>query len=492
MYAETTLQPDFASIEGFQTARLGLERSIGQFLSRLLDTIAEGLSDREYEFAAQLVNAMAEFESKVVRLQAHELLKQESALENNPPPRSTPNEVLRQQIRAKLTLKKTTKSLTDQAEKAAAEPVESSHSSFLLHMQSLVERRRLFRRYLSSRFGMKRRLLRRCEFQQTRLAQEDGTFAMWLGRRVKAAHKFSEGEVDELFSRWSKEQLRESALLDYVKRRWLEAETEFSIWLAAMLVSGRHLHAANDGAGFDLTTLTCEVLKRMEIVLEEFPLILRTAELEAARQLNLSDENFTGVFALAELSAWVISHTSLTVNHGVAKALSTDGKPILESFLDRVPANLLIALDEKKPTERFSPGHGDRSVLSRVNQMLRDDLPLDAKHEELSQSRSRKSRTKGESPDSEYWSSFRDAPQNPIDMDTLEAQDFTLREEARLVIPSLVNRAGLSPREGQVLELHLKDYSELEISAALIIKEGTASALKATAKKKLRKAAGLE
>jgi DNA-binding CsgD family transcriptional regulator len=464
---------------------------LGQLLTGLLDIIAEGFSDREYESAAQVRSAIAPFEGKAIRLIAQELLKQERVFEEEPRPRLNSSGVFRHQVNANISHNKTLKSLKDKVDPAGAEGIESPNLEFFKHMEALVWRRRFFRRYLCSRFGMKRSPLNRLEFQQTRFARENATFSIWLGKRINAGHNLAEGEVDELFSRWNKEKLRERALLRYAQQRLMKNEAKFFIWLIVILISSGRLHALNDGAGFDLTTLTSDVLKRMEIPLEEFHLISRETELTAARQLNLPPDHFVAEYALADLTAWVISQTSLVVNRGAAEALETDDKPSHESLLDRVPADILLALEEKEPGERYLPGDGETSVLSRVNKMLRDDQPFEAKDKELYRGRLRKGRSGTEFPNSED-ESFRNDHTGPGDLDELPAKDFTLREEARLAINSLAARANLSPRESQVLELQLMGYCEKEIADALNVKEGTASANKATAKKKLRKAAGLD
>jgi DNA-binding CsgD family transcriptional regulator len=504
---ETTLPPpDSTSIEDYLSARLAwiregrpltrefywLERSLGQLLTGLLDIIADGFSDRDYESAAQVCSAIAPFEGKYIRLIAQELLKQERVFEEEQRPRLNSSGVFRHLVTANISHNKTLKSLKDKVDNAGAEGIESPNLEFFKHMEALVWHRRFFRRYLCSRFGMKRSPLNRLEFQQTRFARENATFSIWLGKRMNADHRFAEGEVDELFSKWNKEQLRERALLRYAQQRLIKSEAKFSIWLIAILISSGHLRAVNDGDSFDLTRLTSDVLKRMEIPLEEFHLISRETELSLAKQLNLSPDHFVVEYALADLTARVISQTSRVVNRGVAEALATDGKPALESLMDRVPADILIALADKAPGERFLPGSGERSVFSRVAGMLAQDLPLEAKHEELRQGRLRKRRTGSESPNSEEESSLRNIPTGAEDLDELPVQDFTLREEARLDISRLANQANLSPREGQVLELQLRGYSEKETGAALKIGKGATSSHRTNAKKKLRKAAGLK
>jgi DNA-binding CsgD family transcriptional regulator len=228
----------------------------------------------------------------------------------------------------------------------------------------------------------------------------------------------------------------------------------------------------------------------MKLVLEELNLSVSHSQLRLRTYFDDERVNILAETAVAQLSAWVIGSTSLPHNLGAAAALETDDKPTLESLLDRIPGNIVVALADKAPGERYLPGNRETSVLSRVNQMLRDDQPFEAKDEELYRGRLRKHRRGTEFSDAEE--SFSKDHIGLDDLAESPAQDFTLREEARLDVNRLVNQANLSPREGQVLELQLMDYSEKEIAADLKIKEATVSPLKFTAKKKLRKAAGLK
>jgi DNA-binding CsgD family transcriptional regulator len=70
-----------------------------------------------------------------------------------------------------------------------------------------------------------------------------------------------------------------------------------------------------------------------------------------------------------------------------------------------------------------------------------------------------------------------------------EFERFVLQEEARLELGNLKNKAGLSGREAQVLELKLQDYTEEGIASRLGITEGAVKALWSRTRSKFKKAA---
>jgi RNA polymerase sigma factor (sigma-70 family) len=280
-----------------------------------------------------------------------------------------------------------------------------------------------------------------------RTEAEQRRFHAWVSRQLRSGQV--NYAIQPYWSKWEKVQLQEHYLLGYAKERFVELDTQFLIWGIKVHTSFEALCRRYQSIDFDLQTFALDVLQRMKPVLREFHLRHVTAKLETKRVFGAPYEN-----ELAALTAWAINHLNLNVNRRAEKALRRDGKTTLEGLLDQVPGNILIALNEKEPTECYLPGDRKTSILSRVARLLEQELPSEARSAE--------------------------AP----------AEEFARQEEARIDLNRFINKAHLSPRESKVFELLRKGCTEKEIATTIGVKLGTASALKATAMKKLRKAAG--
>jgi DNA-binding CsgD family transcriptional regulator len=458
------------------------EHREGQRLTELLEMIDERLTNEEFEVAAQAVEATILFEVRVLKTTARALAEFDQLFNGEHWPSN-----FEEQLRYNVDFEKMMRPLEGHFDTTFTRMLENPIPGFFRQIEAVVWQRRLFRRYLRSRFGFKQKLLRQMVLQQTRTAKDENSFHVWLGKQVTSPRIVAGDEIHNLFAQWEKEQLYKRSILHYALGRFRDTELQFQVWLAAMSMSLHAFFPAHpDEPGFNLSAGVSEILRKVEIVLKEFGLILKDAELGLRRESGLSQER-----PLARLSAWMRNSLSLGTNQRAAKALDSEDSRRESLLLDHIPAALLLALEQRDRGERYTSGSGETSVISRVAEMLAQDIPLEAKHEELRQGHLRNRRRAGESLDCEVESSLTDNPTGGSDLDKLSAQDFTRTEEARLALDSLAAQANLSPRESEVLELCRMDYREKEIAEALDVKEGTASALKATAKKKLRKAAGL-
>ena len=68
------------------------------------------------------------------------------------------------------------------------------------------------------------------------------------------------------------------------------------------------------------------------------------------------------------------------------------------------------------------------------------------------------------------------------------ADDFARVEEARIALGQVIEQAGLSPLEAEILDLHLEGLTGPEIAARLGRADGTVKSALFRARKKLRRA----
>ncbi len=167
------------------------------------------------------------------------------------------------------------------------------------------------------------------------------------------------------------------------------------------------------------------------------------------------------------LSGFVATKISLKRNRRLGVALDAEGKKSpAQALLERLPGTVRLAWADRTPGEPLAPRSHSRtaSLISRVAHLLEADRPTSPGPTD---SADEKSALEGHG--EEHWA---------------------VREEARATLSTLANRAGLSPRETEVLALLLQEEPQVKIAERLGLKEGTVNVLAARLREKLRRAAG--
>jgi DNA-binding CsgD family transcriptional regulator len=129
---------------------------------------------------------------------------------------------------------------------------------------------------------------------------------------------------------------------------------------------------------------------------------------------------------------------------------------------EQLPGAVFLAL-QGRPSEEFPPITGSGSLVNAVVKLLETEASRD--QEEIESSAQIQ------------------------EIVAQEFETFILQEEARLELSNLKNKAGLSGRETQVLELKLQDYTEEGIASRLGITEGAVKSLWSRTRSKFKKAA---
>lgn len=346
-------------------------------------------------------------------------------------------------------------------------------------LEFLVVEHRLHRRYMRSRFGMQERELLRAIFKRTRRAKAERSFWNWWNENGKARSNQSPEFESDL--RTFQDQLqREEALLRYAQERLVSIQTRQLIWQNTIFQSFGSLWEKHGGSGFDLAEFSLDILTRMKPLLKDFHQIQLASTLNLKKEFALNYEN-----ELVSLSAWAANNLNLNLNKGAQQALDAEGRPRLEALLENIPANILLVLSEGTRGGFFSSGSGEKNVLSRVAEMLRDEQPLEGRHEAIRQNRLRKSR--------DVRSLETTIPRHHCGVDLLSAKSEVAsmlgREEARIDLERLISLANLSPSESEVLELDRQELTDKEIAEHLGKPVGTVKPLLHKAKQKLRRAA---
>lgn len=450
-----------------------LDRQMGRRFSECLEIIDRQLSDRDFDLAAQAVWSRVQTDLRFVETIGRVQLELGCR----------PILGFNEQLRWNLFLEKQFKPAI-RCNPKFAQIFESPILSFFTRTESVICQLRFWRRYLRSRFGLNEKSLQKIAFEQTKATTWDHSFYSWLNRQVSLDGSISENERDELLSRWRAKTLYDSAILEYAITRLINCELEFLTWQAGTIFGFHAFFPIKDNqTTFDLENGVSHIVKSVEPILKEFRLILLSAEMELRREYGLSEEE-----PLASLSAWAASSLNLTVNQRAARALQVDSKPLIDSLCERVPANVMIALQEEDAPRQFMSGRGKRSILSRVAAMIEEEMPLEARHEQRRQSLARRGATQDECarPESDFGLPTRAV--SPEELSTGGIDDFASREEARLDARRRLALAKLSAREGEVFQLYLQGYSEEETAFQLHISAGAVSSLKVRAKKKLRHA----
>ncbi len=174
------------------------------------------------------------------------------------------------------------------------------------------------------------------------------------------------------------------------------------------------------------------------------------------------DEVARGEQSITWLASWVGAQISLGRNQRLAHSLKEVSNSAFARLLQELPATTLIELDNLV-REAAQPSELARRV---------------ARHLEKGGNQSGYLQRRGKLVEDESS----DAP-----MEEPMLKEFLLKEQVHALRVS----AKLSAREDQVLELMLKDYLDREIASRLGVDEGSVKTTKFRMRKKLKQAAGL-
>jgi DNA-binding CsgD family transcriptional regulator len=236
------------------------------------------------------------------------------------------------------------RNLNEQLSKEPDDPI----YSFLISMLYLICERRLWRRYLRSRFGLKRLL----QPKEIKLPTDPYEYALC----ISSLESLTEIEV-QFYSYLQ--------TFDLAALKWQECSP------------------------FDLQKFLSEILGFMGSFLRDFRLY--TLEQRMLSKEELSD---SGNIELANLAAFFEANLDFSPNaknRRLAKAVEIYGE---KEVREQIAGNVHVVLSEKEIDEPFSAGTGGKSALSRMAQLLEakgEDLhlnfePLEARHENLADS----------------------------------------------------------------------------------------------------------
>ncbi len=194
----------------------------------------------------------------------------------------------------------------------------NSLSTFFASVQYLINAKRLWRRYLKSRFGV--------------------IVKNWTS--VKPLPQ----QLDKIIC--------ETALESYVF-----IQNQFFNWLYAT-----HLILHNHPNISSLENLAIETLNLLGKALRDF----RLSQLETTMNMKQAESISTEI-EVANFVAWAEANLNFSINKRLAKTAEIEGK---ENINNDIAGAVIIALAEKEPEQPFSNGTGKTSVLSKIANQL--------------------------------------------------------------------------------------------------------------------------
>jgi RNA polymerase sigma factor (sigma-70 family) len=332
---------------------------------------------------------------------------------------------------------------------------------FILYkkLSNIIWEGRILRRYLHSRFGIKRTF---SKVMQKKAYRNEKTFAAWISENYKG-RLLTDEEIERAHKELKLFRHNEKQLKDYAETSLTQNAVKLITCKSAMLISN------------ELFSRKSEYVRNMVEMLESFEKEMEVSRLSTDIKLK-REFSLDYIRDLINISALFVNKISLRQDISLKKTLEVERSGVLDKLLDVMPGSVLIALDESSEE--------NSKLFRRVEKLLKAELPLEDKHKLQQQQRQR--REKGKNLNS--GNNIKVSEGIPVVEQMAEAnvQNFTLKEEARIDLLRLFDVANLSSEQKQVVQLvKFEGLTETETAKVLNIPLGTVRSRLARAKKKL-------